>query len=457
MKKLFLSLISLWAVSAYSQRTATLDTLIKITDTVQLNLKLQQMLSTGTEDELESLVRFYNVKKKYNMRDSVYNVGAKRFPLSDYAFEVARQSLMKIEDPKKQRKQYLAIRKKFLQKGVNDMRYGMMEGALVQARIDDKDLKGATAYMDSIRNPQIYAYSARLLYSLSPAIAEKMLKKFISRYGTTADAGTNNAIAAAYGNILIKNKKEAEAVPYIKEAYKQAGKWVSQELVKDYVTILLRENNYEEIVKVLETAVRNGQGNAEVRTQLVEMYKKTNRDADASIKALNAELAKRVRETIAPKIISKPSPQFTVTDSNGQLVSLTDLKGKVVVVDFWATWCVPCKKSFPAMQQSVNRYSADSNVVFLFVHTWERGDTNAKVNAAKYLTDNKYNFGLYMDTYDSISKSNPAVTAFAVTGIPTKFVIDGQGNIRFIINGYSGMDEETIEEMSVMIEMAKKG
>ncbi|HRO71247.1 MAG TPA: TlpA disulfide reductase family protein, partial [Chitinophagaceae bacterium] len=127
--------------------------------------------------------------------------------------------------------------------------------------------------------------------------------------------------------------------------------------------------------------------------------------------------------------------------------SASSLKGKVVVVDFWATWCGPCKASFPGMQKMVSKYKDKDDVRFIFVDTWERVENKEK-NAADFIAGNKYSFHVLMDN------DNKVVEDFKVEGIPTKFVIDKDGLIRFKSVGFDGSDDKLVKELTAMIEMA---
>lgn len=162
---------------------------------------------------------------------------------------------------------------------------------------------------------------------------------------------------------------------------------------------------------------------------------------------------------VAKSMIKEAAPAFSVLDANGKTVSLADFKGKTIVLDFWATWCGPCKMSLPGMQATVNKYKNDPKVAFLFIHTWEgKGkDANPTEAAKKYFAENNYgNLPLYMDLQDA-NKKNPAVSAFKVSAIPTKFVIDGNGNIRFRHTGASINVSEALADLSAMIELSRKG
>ena len=96
----------------------------------------------------------------------------------------------------------------------------------------------------------------------------------------------------------------------------------------------------------------------------------------------------------------------------------------------------------------VTKYKDDSDVKFLFVDTWETTDKKEK-NAADFIASKKYGFHVLMDNDSKV------VEQFKVSGIPTKFVIDKNGIIRFKAIGFDGSDDKLVSELTAMIDMAK--
>ncbi len=126
------------------------------------------------------------------------------------------------------------------------------------------------------------------------------------------------------------------------------------------------------------------------------------------------------------------APDFTATDVSGKPVKLADLRGKTVILDFWASWCGPCMQSMPHNQQLMEelrkRYKSD--VVLLAVDAGEDReafDRWIKRNAQKY---GELLF-VHSDPADHVSNER-----YKVPGIPTQFVIDKQGVIRFSVVGF---------------------
>ncbi|MCD9018096.1 TlpA family protein disulfide reductase [Parachryseolinea silvisoli] len=151
-----------------------------------------------------------------------------------------------------------------------------------------------------------------------------------------------------------------------------------------------------------------------------------------------------------------PAPVFIMKDLTGKDVSLTDYRGKVLVLDFWATWCGPCHETVPFVVETMKHYKDDANVRFLFVNTRERS-ANSRDLVSKYIARNQYDFTVVLDELDADGKQERFYRAFHVAGLPTRMVIDGNGIVRFESIGYptGKTNEELSAILSSMIEAAK--
>lgn len=140
----------------------------------------------------------------------------------------------------------------------------------------------------------------------------------------------------------------------------------------------------------------------------------------------------------------KPLPAFSAKTLDGKMVSNATLKGKVVVLDFWATWCGPCKASMPMIERLHKKFGA-SGVVVIGASIDEPTATSAK-----YVKSNGF-------TYNFITEQNALSKKLGIEGIPVLMVIDRSGKVQLVKESFSAAGEKQEEaELSALIAKLRK-
>ncbi len=257
--------------------------------------------------------------------------------------------------------------------------------------------------------------------------------------------------ADTYAMVQYKLGNYKKGLPYAEEATLQIMKGESADQNNTYALLASKALTPKKYVPQLEKFVKDGKATPGIKDILKEAYTKKNsaEGFDAYIAKLERESYLKMVEELKKSMLEETAPQFALLDLEGKKVNLNDLKNKVVIVDFWATWCGPCIASFPGMQQMVTKYKNDPEVKFIFIDTWENGDKKEK-EATDFMGKYKYDFHVLMDN------DNKVVESFKVSGIPTKFVVDKKGIIRFESVGYGGSIDKLVSELTAMIDMAKE-
>src|SRR5688572_3310282 len=154
----------------------------------------------------------------------------------------------------------------------------------------------------------------------------------------------------------------------------------------------------------------------------------------ASPKSEEAEVARKVIEN--PRRAREPfAPDFSITTSEGEFIELADLKGKVVVLDFWGVWCPPCVASVPSLRSLYKRFSKDPSFVMIGISVRDEEDV-----WRAFIAENKMVWHQFRD------KENQVQRVFQVGGFPTYMVIDHEGIIRYRSTGMSAEREQSLED-----------
>jgi thiol-disulfide isomerase/thioredoxin len=122
------------------------------------------------------------------------------------------------------------------------------------------------------------------------------------------------------------------------------------------------------------------------------------------------------------------APDYTLVSVAGDTILSADQTKKVVVLDFWASWCGPCKKQLPEVEDVYQKYRENNNIVFMSVNSYLGNETYE--NAIRFIDENSFEIPAVFDTKGEAAKS------FGVYSIPSIIIIDKKGVIRHIHRGY---------------------
>jgi len=119
--------------------------------------------------------------------------------------------------------------------------------------------------------------------------------------------------------------------------------------------------------------------------------------------------------------VGKTAPDFTSTSLNGEVISLSPLKGKPVLLNFWASWCDPCCYEIPFIQEIFEEYSAKGLIV-LAINSWEDRNT-----VQEFMTQNQLTLPVLIDY-----PSKKVAQSYQIRTIPATFFIDKKGTIKAV-------------------------
>jgi len=244
----------------------------------------------------------------------------------------------------------------------------------------------------------------------------------------------------------------------------------------------IESGQYAEAITQLELAAPDSPDSQKVLHQLGRAYEKLGRDQDAeraylrslgvfasddssaaaplravyakrhgSLAGLDASLAQVRRDSrrsvaLTAQRFEKPAPDWTLPDLQGNPVAFASFKGKIVVLDFWGSWCGPCRQELPMFDALYRRYRDNPKVAFMSVN-WERvASADLHVTYAKrYMEENKLSFPVVYD------HDRAAVEGYQLEAFPTVFLIDRTGSIRYrnvgVTPGIDSIIEAQIETL----------
>jgi cytochrome c biogenesis protein CcmG, thiol:disulfide interchange protein DsbE len=152
-----------------------------------------------------------------------------------------------------------------------------------------------------------------------------------------------------------------------------------------------------------------------------------------------------IRDRFLPVEVGTAAPDFTATDMDGNPVRLADLRGEVVLLNIWATWCPPCREEMPSMQRLHEEFGAQGlHVVAVSIDApLGRMDAGGRPggNVEAFAREMRLTFPMWLDPAGDIQRT------YRTTGVPESFVIDRHGNIVKKVIGATEWDSEANRDL----------
>jgi len=465
MKKLIISMLLMSATGlTYGQSPQHREQakpLLEIKDAALVEKKIDSIIHSN-EDGIYVAAAYYSELRNFNKYDSVFKIASEIYPYGK------RASINLVRDISRLRNKEEVVAKVKLFKEKYDKSFledSYVAGAIAVAS-DKENLPLAISYIDMVQKPHHHITgalnNARYMELHKSPLLEEYFRKENERIEKNLPKDLPDADKYAEllqnwkflnARMLAKTGNNEDALKIAREAYAYGN--ADEEEQQFYSQLLYQLKHYNEAFPIMDAIAQDGRATVELKNQLATAYEHIyKKDAKQYIAELDKKLNADVEKEIATHAVEQTVPDFFVLDTNGKQVNIADFRGKTIVIDFWATWCGPCKKSLPAMQRTANLYKNDDKVAFLFIHTWGRGK-NSLDEAMKYFKDNNFDMDLYMDNKQG-DNTFKAAAAFNVQGIPQKYVVDRNGVIRYTSSGFSGGEEAAVLQLQAMIENAKK-
>lgn len=413
------------------------------------------------EEAVREFVQWFHRTEQSKKAEELEASMLKKNPNGKFAEMKAQQALMTEVDPAKR----AALVTEFI--GTFAVQPGS-EPLFLSAYIRAKELEKAAAFLDKYPNVSANYYN-NVAYAMitggkveeGTALAKKGLDRITeSDVRTALDfIGLNRSswksnvkylrgmIADTYGDGLMRLGRHAEAVAPLEESY-ALMEGDDPENAARLAECYVKTGRNDKAMEVSFGSLVKGKGSPALLEQYRTAYTAMKGSAagfDSVVAYAKGQMSVAMKEKLKKEWLDKPSVDFELKSLDGTPVKLSALKGKVVVLDFWATWCGPCLSSFPSLQKVYDKYKGNPDIVILAMNTWERVAPEQREQHVKdFIAKNKYTFPVVFDT--------DIVTKYGVEGIPTKFFIGRNGQVRFKDVGFSGA-QEMEDKMDLQFEM----
>lgn len=425
-----------------------------------------------SEEDYNALIFIYDQLQEEGEKDSIQKEAAKKYPKGKLAQRTFFDEFAKLESDEDKKKVFKHYQDSIGEAGqYKDMMLtDLMEMALNKGDLDEIENYLVQLY-DKEQRAQGYNVLALVLLhnnmNLDDAVrfSKKAIDGFSRKELDKPDFLTESEFKdKIYAERLLLRDTYAKALyekgelsKSLEEQEKAVGEGSFPELNEHYIQYMVENKDYKEAEDKAAEFIALGNTTEDLKSYFKEAYTEhhgSDDGYDKELAALEEKAFEKTKEELESEMIDKEVPDLHLTDPDGNTVELADLKGKTVILDFWATWCGPCIQSFPGMERAMNHFEDNEDVQFYYVNTFQQEEEEERHDKVKdFMETNDYPFEVLYDKNED--KSFLTASNFGITGIPTKIIIGPNGKWNFTKVGYSGNNDKLLDEIKVIVELTQ--
>ncbi|RPE14185.1 TlpA family protein disulfide reductase [Chitinophaga lutea] len=370
--------------------------------------------------------------------DSIRQVVRERYPESDMGRDLWTAYIAKGKDTAKQIDLFLAALKK--ETAENAGAFSAMHDKLFDYYAARKNGAKAVLHARKVAANDKSPYYPNTLKNIAQTLLDNQLMPDTAR----AYAARALAMADKFPAGVIRFFPETGYIyPHVDDSTRKAVTAKAKGNLLSMLGLIDMQQGRMKDADARMTEAMQISGDKETLDNVAVFFNKTNNRV--RLQELQALREKAMLEKVAKMRAPRPAPVMQFTDLKGKPVDPASLKNKVVVIDFWATWCIPCMEEMPYLQKVYNQYRDRKDVVFMVVNS---GARNTLADAQGWSGNKKYTFPVYYNT------DPEAGDKFKFNIIPATYLIGKDGNIQFSNIGFEGPEVET--KLKLQIEMLLK-
>lgn len=431
--------------------------------------RVQTLLSvpfdTTKEHYTRAMIRLLNAQNRQTEAGKVEQDFIKRYPQSELAQDKAARDVQTANSEEA----FIGLAKRYIEQFPATYLASQLQGYTMVAFASRKELPQAAKFMEEQRYPSALGYNELAKFWVSRDTSNQSglpyaLKAVQLAYNPHREHKAANlteiewqretsavvpVVLTTLGSIYFQLRRDNEALATFQQALKEANNEGSKDLYLQMTTLLMEQKKFSEAYALSSQATLRFPNDNEIEYRhlvLFDTLNPTKRGGAAQERTVLLDSAKKLRtaQRIAARL-NLPLGELALSQIDGKRVSLSEFKGKVLVLAFWASWCEPCTKSMPYVNYAYRKYASGGNVVFAAVNVLEeRGKDRLKL-LRDFYQKNPYDMPLVTDLEDDIVKK------LGVTGLPVRYYIDKQGRIQYKDYGFKDAQQlytnidETVE------------